>query len=231
MNVKSYLNCAEQWMPRLIESMQEYHEAVSVLKKLAETSQQNLDDAMRMYQDLVEDLVAKYRATKLAELAHNHVPDSRVITILRQFQPMQDQELFEHTGISPNRWNEVLNGHPLERNEIAILCHVFKVEPHLFSYSLKHEYVHGTLLKLVESALPQPQLVHLKTKTKRPLPPEYLTIYWEEHDGGTLELKRTAPAWKHRIHEYIAAHEDDLMREVFPDLLAQERKDDPDTKE
>ncbi len=219
MNVKSYLNCAEKWMPRVIESLAEYREAMDVLKTLQQADPQDLDDAMRMYADLVTQLTISYRVTKLDELHKNQAPDARVVTALREFQPLEDRELFERTGITPKRWTDVLAGHPLERLEIAILCQVFKVDPSLFMYSLKHDYVHGTRLKLVESGFLTPSLVHLKTKTKRPLPESYLTIYWDEEEFGSVELKRTAPAWKYHIHAYIASHEDDLLKEVFPDLI------------
>jgi hypothetical protein len=63
----------------------------------------------------------------------------------------------------------------------------------------------------------------LRSPRARNLPPEYLTIYWDD-EGGTIELRRKAPAWKDYIHEYVASHEDDLMRKVFPEFDAEDRK-------
>lgn len=203
--------------------MKEYHEAMDILKVIEAIDVQDADDATRMYADLVEELTKNYRENRLCELRESLAVDAKVIATLRAFQPIQDQELFEATGITPRRWQEVLAGRALERLEVALLCEHFMVEPETFSYDLHHNYLHGTKLKLIDSALPHPRLVHLRTKTVRNLPPEYLTIYWDD-EGGTIELRRKAPAWKDYIHEYVASHEDDLMRKVFPEFDAEDRK-------
>lgn len=224
MNTESYLKLTAQWAPRLIESIEEYREAVAAAKTVRDLPPTHRTDAAGMYADLVEKLALDYRQTRLHELTINHAPDSRVIGVLRLFNPTHDERLFELTGITPKRWDNVINGHPLDRKEIAILCQVFKVEPGIFNYSLKHDYVYSTKLKLVDSAMLRPQLVHLRTKTKRPLPEQYLEVVWEDEDGGSACLTPAAPAWKYHIHEYVASHEDELMRKVFPEFDAEDRK-------